>query len=197
MRVYSLLIKVLMDQDVIEAVVLVKFTIAGNDMCHTTCPYDLDIPGLGYFEANSNLVSVELPKMSSVVDREAYKITYADPEFYYRGLFQEGVLGSPVSTYIVFRNTTSNVLEGIGPGQLALNDILTIYSGAVDAPSYNVSADDVVMTTVECTSPMGSLDLVKVYNTSKDCVQGYDATDTAYDQVYEGSSQMQFLWGKK
>jgi len=197
MRVYSPLIKTLMSQDTIEVYILVKITIAGNDLCHTTCPYDLDIPGLGYFEANSNLVSVELPKMSSTVDREAYKITYADPEFSYRGIFQEGALGSPVSTYLVMKNTTDTTIEGVPPGGLALNDIITVYSGTVDAPSYNVSADDTVMTTLECTSPMGALDLVRVYNTSKDCVASYDATDTAYDQVYQGSSQMQFLWGKK
>lgn len=197
MRVFSPLLKALFDEYTIEAYILVEFIINDTPMRHTTCPYGLTIPGIGFFAPNANLLSVEMPKASSVVDREAYKIVYADPEFTYRAIFQDGVLGSPVSTWLVFKNTTGASIEGVLPGALALNDVVPVYKGKIDAPSYNVSSEDTVTTTIECTSPMGSLGLVRSYNTSKDCVQQYDATDTAYDQVFEGSAQMQFLWGKK
>lgn len=176
---------------------LVEFYAGSTAYRHTNCPYDLVIPSIGTFQAGKNLMTIELPKLSNSVDREAYKIVYADPFFEYRGIFDSGILGQSVKTYIVFICSVDEVGFPYAYGDVMVNDPIAIYSGRVDSVSFNINTEDEILATMECTSPMGALDLVKTYNTSKDCITQYDATDTAYDQIYQGSRRMQFLWGKK
>jgi len=43
---------------------------------------------------------------------------------------------------------------------------------------------------------MSGLGIVKAFYTSKDSMKQIDATDTSFDQVYQGSRVIDLLWGK-
>lgn len=195
MRKVSDNVKLLVASGNISGFILVKMA---GIFLHTTLPYDINIAGLGYFSANNNLIAFDAPRQSSVVDRETYKISYTDPTFEFREIFHKGVVGTPVSTYIGFMNTTEDILGDALPGQPLLNleDILITYIGTIDSHGYSTTEDNAVIVVFECSSPMANLGISKPFFTSQDSLKQVNPNDTAFDQVYIGSREVNHLWGK-
>lgn len=177
----------------------------------TSAPYDLNLPTIGLFIADSGLVDLDVPRLSTNIDREAFKITLADPSFELRELCNTGLLGAKVLVRIGFMNTTGSPLVGAATGNtfsvgapvLDIGDLVVAYSGIVDVPAYEINTDGDTLLVIECSSPMAALDLVNPFYTSKDSldqrvfVELNDQTDTAFDNVYAGSQSMSVAWGKK
>lgn len=202
MRIFSDAAKELMNEDVIKIFYLVSVEGKNISMKHTSAPYDITNE-LGTFVTGNGLMSVEPPRMSSVVDREAYKVIYSDNDFEWRVKFEQGITGAVVTVYIGLFNITSGVIAGYNPGEplSAVEHLMISYQGFVDNASYNIDPDEEVMATLECSSPMADLDLKKPFYTSKDAAlnrslnSGADL-DTAFDQVHEGSIGTDLKWGK-
>jgi hypothetical protein len=184
--------------DDIRAIIAVKIVTQSQTLRYTDNPYDITILGELY-QAGGLLKAVEPPKLSKVVDREAYKITLIDPEFSLRSLIEAGITGSEVSVYGVFFNTTEASIGGVAPDSPFLNsgDIQTAYEGVVDTTTLTVDASEgSVIIVIECASPMASLDRVNSFHTTKESMSQRNNADTAFDEVFEGSKQVQHVWGK-
>lgn len=197
MRVYSPNVQQLLARKDIGIYFCVEIQHSAGYLRHTTLPRDVSIGGITYI-ADNNLMSVEPPKLSTVVDREAYKITYTDPNFVLRSLFESGLTGAPIQVMIGFINTTDVTLGGALPGAPLLNiaDTIIAYAGVVDTQGYSMQDCEEITVVIEGSSPMSSLNLVKVFYTSQDAMRQFSATDTAFVQVYAGSKEVDFLWGK-
>lgn len=203
MRKFSSNVDTLINKDQIAYFYLIKIgpfkdlSDTPTTLYHTAVPGGVTMDGHFYTDANS-LIHVDPPRQSSVVDRESYKISYADPDFYYRALFEKGFSGVPIQISVGFYNTEDYTIGGADPGFPLQNidDILVIYSGTSDTHGYSVDMSGDVTVTIECTSPMGALEMTKSIITTRDSMNQIDPTDTCYDQVFEGSKGIDLLWGK-
>jgi hypothetical protein len=165
----------------------------------TTNSYDLTISGLGTFHSDGGLSIVQGPRQSTAVDRETYTVTYVDPTFEKRALFEAGLTGSRLITRVGFFNTTSGTLSGYAPGQPILEpaDILIAYSGVIDTHGYTIDPDGgAVVAVLEAASPMASLGLSRPFYTSREAMKQVNASDTCFNQISINQSKVTYLWGK-
>jgi hypothetical protein len=202
MRVLSNNIQTLLSQEVVNGFVLVRIAGPNINLQLTTYPTDLTVSWLSGtpFSANHNLADVDPPVVSNATNREAYKLAFIDADFSLRTTFEKGVAGATLEVYLGFVNTTAATLGGAVPGAPLMNyeDYHLGFSGVIDVSTYGVDPiEGVVVASVECSSPMASLDLKKSYVTSKNAVQQLNPNDTCYDQVHLGSKSLSMLWGKR
>jgi len=199
MRQFSENVKLLMQTDFPAAFFLITIVSKLGTTRETDLAYPVTVSGLGTFQSSDYLLSVEPPRTSNVVDRETYKVVYADPSMEKLAYFENVLTGSLMTIRVGFYNTTSNQLGGADPGMPLLNpeDIFISYEGVVDTQGYTVTAAEGRVTAViECSSPVASLGLVKAFHTSRDNLRQINPADNSFDQVYVGSSQVSQLWGK-
>jgi hypothetical protein len=144
------------------------------------------------YEANGRLLQVDPPQLSSTVDRELYKITFADPDFYFGQEAPVSVVGKPVTVRVGFINPTTKfpVTE--------IENTVIIYKGAVDGTSYSVDTENTgeSIWLVTCASPMNDLEMVRAMYTSKDSVRLVSPGDNSFDQIYEGGGEVELKWGR-
>jgi hypothetical protein len=200
MKTFSPNVTQMLALDEINIAYLVKLETPLVVFYETTAPFDITIPGLGVFSSNSSLSDVDDIRMSKAVDRAIYKITYIDPEFQKRALFEVGLTGSKVTIYVCFFNVLDIIVDGIDPGEPFTDpeDLIIAYHGTVDTQGYTIDPDEGVITAViECASPMAALDLSKPFFTSRDSLKQVNPIDTAFDQVTSNIARATLLWGKK
>jgi hypothetical protein len=113
MRNISASIQLLLAQDYIDTFYLVAL---GATRRHTTINRNITFNG-DLFLGNSELASVEPPRLSSVVDREPYKVSYVDPLFTFRSEFETGMVGQVVIIYLGFINTLDTAIGAVQSGQ--------------------------------------------------------------------------------
>lgn len=197
MRTFSSNINQILLQDSITPFVMVSITATMLTRRDTSLPFDVTFDGTTYTSDNG-LVSVEPPRLSTVVDRAVYKITYADEDFSMKAAFTNGIVGAPVTVYIGFINTTSYILNGVNPGHplLSTDDVLIGYRGVIDSYGYSSGTESGILAAFECSSPMSDLGLLRAFYTSQDSLRQFSPTDTAFNQVYAGSKAISLLWGK-
>jgi hypothetical protein len=188
------------DEVTVFSLIAVKLT-NGFHWYHTTLPYNVAIAGLesgNTFISNNGLIGLDTPKLSKVVDRETFKITYSDNERDLISHLSSGVVGSPCAVYYGFFNTTDQVLGGAEPGHPILNLSHTVlaYKGVLDTYGYNIDTETEIKVSLECSSPMAALDLVNVFRTSNDAMVARNPNDTSFSQVHLGSSAVNLVWGK-
>lgn len=142
------------------------------------------------YSANGGLVQVDPPKMDSVVDRQPFEITFSDVAFAHGQQIENGLVGTPVAVYLglVDQNTR----------QPEVNDLILVYKGRVDGANYAVSTAVTGESALKivCSSPMHDLDLVKACYASQDFSDKNYPGDTSYEQIFEGSGQINMRWGK-
>jgi hypothetical protein len=199
MKTYSANVANVIDSDSLSPYFLVKLDFKSGSVYHTNTPMDVTVAGFGTFDSDNALLGIDSPRLSSVVDREAYKITYSDNDFVFRTRFEEGIIGTPVTVYIGFYNTSNSVIDGVLPGSpfTNLDDLVIAYKGFIDSHGYAADTEGQVTAVLECTSPMSSLDLTKPFYTSRDSMRQINVSDTSFDDVYSGSKAINLLWGKK
>jgi hypothetical protein len=141
---------------------------------------------------DGKLLAVDPPQLSSVVDREIYKISFADPDFTNGPAADYGLVGKTVEVRLGFVNQTTKLPE------LDISNTILIYSGTVDGTGYSINTAEIgsSVLNVTCSSPMGDLDFRRPLYTTKDSMRSRDPADTSCDQIYEGSGQLQLKWGK-
>lgn len=205
MRALSANASAMLSRDHIQSFLAVNIVTIAETFKFTSAPYDIDIPTLGIFSANSGLYSAEPPRLTSAVDRESYKINIVDPTLEFRSVLEDTLTGSPVTVYGGFFNTSSGTLSGIPAGSPFLTmyselegDLFVAYKGVIDTHSLVTNVDNgTVIITLECSSPVACLSLVRSFYTSKESLRERDLNDTAFDQSYAGSKQVQYVWGKE
>jgi hypothetical protein len=203
MRKLSAAVLQLISQPELKPFIMVQVTTPTVQLLDTTAGFDIALPSIGTFSANNGLLSIDPPKITNITDRSSYKISYADPTFSKRALFESVITGSQVTFYTGFFNTIPNTtLNGANYGEPLINmeDILVGFQGIVDTQGYTVDpTNGTVIAVIECSSPMASLGMTKSLYTSSDSSAQrlpIGTTDTAYNMVYAGSLPVAMLWGK-
>ena len=185
MRQFSTAVQTVLDSDLIEYAFLIKLNF-NSDYYLTSNGYDVVYDGNTYL-ANSGLYEFDSPKFSTVVDRESYKVVISELFDEMMPEFKLNVVGKPIEVFVALRDASGGLL-------LSTGDVLNVYKGTVDKPS--ISNDfETKLAILEGTSPMSDLDLVKPFITSKDGMDQKSATDTSFDEVYDGS-EITIKWGK-
>lgn len=208
MRDISTPVKTLLAQENVQFFYLVKIgpfkDLANVDQTikHSLTPGGITIGSdvyTGTDDISNTLLHIDPPRMSSVVDKESYKLTYADPDFLWRPVFEKGFYSVPIIISLGFYNTTNGTLGGAAPGYPLTSpaDIVTVYSGYIDAPSYSTDLNGETTLLFECSSPMGDLAMTRTLVTSRDNLNQIDPTDTSFDEIYVGSRGLTLLWGKQ
>ncbi len=189
-----------------EVFVLIEI-LAATPILLTTLSYSITMSGPGYttrtYVSEGPIFSIDAPRMSTIVDREAYKVQLADTDGSLRALFDAGVVGVPVTVRLGFVNNgpplTDSAGNTIGTGMAFADyrDTLTIYSGAIDntgiIANFNESSK---IATIECSSPVASLDMKNSFFTSKDSMRNRHPGDSSFDLVHQTSGAAMLLWGK-
>lgn len=199
MRHFSDGAKLVLTKDAISTFFLVAWDLGEMILRHTTFPYDLLVPDLSVypFIAENGLVSIDAPRLSNTLDREVYKLAYLDETLSMLSLigYGGGGVGTTCTVYIGFINTTSSPINGALPGSpmVALEDLVIAYEGILDTYGFILSADDELVSTFECSSPLAALDMVKPIYTSPNNVPD---NDHCYDQVHVASAGTTIHWGR-
>lgn len=159
-----------------------------------------------FYTDDHGLLHIDPPRMSSVVDRESYKITYADPTFIWRDFFEQGIGRTNIIVRVGFYNMVpenDNLVINSGGAVIprgypltGFEDTIVLFSGSTDTPSYSIDADGEASFTLECSSPMGPLGLNRMLLTTQDSLKARHATDTSFKQVLLGSKGIDLVWGK-
>ena len=166
---------------------LMKF----GDVYKTSYFRDLTIGGISYI-SDGSIVHIEPPQLTSTVDRQPFKITIADTMFEYGPVSEQGLLGTPVEIRIGFEDPSTK------QPFLSEGDTLLVYKGKIDGTGYTVNTAQYGSSVfvVTCTTPMSDLDLTRAYYVTQDHLDKNYAEDTAYEQLFEGSGQINIKWGR-
>ena len=207
MRKFSTPVKTLLATGIYSGFFLLEMNINGTVLRYTTLPYNVTIGGTLY-SADSGLISVDPPKLSDNADREAFKLSFADPDLSFSSL-----CGDMINSRLILRGGFSNTSGGyltsssgalieVNAPILNYTDMLIIYKGFIDVVKYVISDDGVVLE-IECTSPMAQLDALNSFYTTTNSLQQRVPTsqwaaspDTAFDNVALGGHSQEILWGK-
>ena len=179
-----------------------------GDAHFTSLPYDVQLIGQSGITYRSvglevGLSSVEPPRLSSDVDSTPYKITLADPGFAMRDTVNGGMVGQKMVVRIGLINLTGSILNSnsvsyaAGAPLLHKDDTFVAYAGYISAVKYVVEfGEKRAYVVVEGASPMGDLDAVKAYYTSRDFAKTLVSSNTSYDKIYVGAGAISLKWGK-
>lgn len=148
--------------------------------------------GADTYQSDGRLLLVDPPRISATVDREIFKVTLADSDFYLANLFQGGIVGSVLDVKLLFIDPATSLPI------LTTNDVLTIYKGIVDNISIGIQTGNTgeANITISGASPMNDLDLTRTFYSSKEYIRGRYPFDSCFDQIYEGSGPVSLKWGK-
>lgn len=188
MIAFSAVVQDLLRQPVVESFYAIKI---GETYRKTSLFSNITLGGLEYV-ADGAILSVEPPKMVSVVDKQQFKISIIDNHMELGAAAEGALLGMPVEVRAVFLNAQ-------GVPHTDLQDTLLIYKGVVDSAAYAISTSRLgsVIFNITCSSPMSDLDLTKTYYTSQEYLDKNHPGDTSYTQVHEGAGAINLKWGKK
>jgi hypothetical protein len=171
----------------------------GANKFYTSAPYNVTMDDGITYVADSGLIGVEPPRISSVVDRASYKISFADSGMLLKSYFETGAVGDPVVVRIGFFNTLGHTVGGVAPDLFfpQLANTMIVYSGVVDGQNYNIDfGQGEVTAVIECASPMADLDMVRSFKTNSDSMITRDPNDICFNRVFQGSGSISYNWGK-
>lgn len=198
MRRLSENVKILLRQDFVDIFILAKIEPTEEaEIRYTTLPFDITYKGQVYVSSNL-LHAVDAPKLTGILDKETFKIVFADPDFLLRSTLELGLYNSNLKVMCGFVNTLSMPLGGAEPGQPLLGDADTFvgYEGLVDMYAYAIDTAGDTFVSLEGASPMGSLGLTRSLITSKEWMRTKHKDDSSFDSIYAGSKQELIKWGK-
>jgi hypothetical protein len=208
MRKFSPTVTRLLSEGVYSGFYLLELDVGNPVVRQTTLPYDVTLDQVAY-SSDTDLIKLDPPKLSNTADREAFKLTFSDPELKYAPLC-DSMINAPVTVFGGFYNTTGADLPvslgpPVSPNDPVLNskDLLIIYSGFVDTVRYAINEENGVILEIECASPMASLDALNVFYTTQNSLrqrvpssEWSNAADTSFDNVSLGGRSQEILWGK-
>jgi hypothetical protein len=170
----------------------------------TSLPYDITMSdGLSYL-SDGGLMNVEPPRLSSSIDRESYKISLADTAFNFRSILEEGIVGKQLVVRVGVINNSDAPLLDAGSTfvdvDLPLNnlqDTFLAYKGIIDSHQYAIEIEEGTVTlTLEGSSPMADLDMIKQNFTNRETARIRNPSDSSMDFVFNGSMEVTLRWGK-
>ena len=186
MRNFSTTVQSIIDSGNIKFFYLIDLYF--NSTYHlTSYSRDIDYDG-NVYTSDGGLFEIDAPKLSSIVDREAYKVIVADLDDSLLTDIRSNVVGKDILVRLGFINPANN------QPLLDPQDIVYVYKGFVDSPEI-VNNWESKLASIEGTSPMADLDMVNSYVTSRDSIKQRNPNDTSFDEIYD-SSELDLKWGK-
>jgi hypothetical protein len=162
---------------------ILQMEFTGGTVRLTNLPYDIVVGGNTYV-ADGGLAQLDPPKLTSVLDREVYRIRLVDFDNAYKAHFENNALGTLVTVSMGIEGNTSDF------------DIL--YKGRIDGMTIETSpAEGTKDAIIECASPFAALDRTNNRMTDKDTQRNIDATDSCMDAVYAAAKAVEIRWGKQ
>jgi hypothetical protein len=178
----------LLQNPVINAFYMVKI----DTYLSTTHIANITLSNGDAYVADGKLLNVDSPKLSATVDRELYRVVFADPDYAIGNGMQTGLVGKNFEVRIGFVDNTTNA------PYTNISDTILAYKGKVDNMSYSIDSGDVgeISLAITGSSPMSDLDSTKAFYTSKEYIRSLYPSDSCFDQIYEGSGPINLKWGK-
>lgn len=142
--------------------------------------------------ADGKILQADAPRLSPTVDRELYRVSFADPDYSLTGIVGDGIVGQPFEVRLCFIDPTTNA------PYTNISDTLLAYKGVVDNVSYSISLGNLgeTVAVVSGASPMADLDATRAYYSSKEFIKEIDPNDSSFDQIYEGAGPINLRWGR-
>jgi len=153
----------------------------------TSYSHDITYEGNTY-TSDGGLFEIDAPKLSSIVDREAYRVIIADFNDQLLAEIRSNIVGKDITVRVGFIDPDTDT------PLLNSSDIVYAYKGFVDQPEI-VNDWDTKLASLQGTSPMADLDMINSYVTSRDSIKQRNALDTSFDEIYD-SSELDLKWGK-
>jgi hypothetical protein len=179
----------------IESFYMLRISNQNGTVIYSSTDYFMDISlSNGYtYTADSLLLSVDAPQLSSSVDREQYKIILSDPSFSQAATIESNIVGKYLETRIGFINQTT------GLPYLTVSDTLVVYKGRIESAGYVIDSGEIGESKLQITgsSPISNLDQKNGIYLSKEMIRGTNGNDSCCDQIYQGSGTLALKWGKK
>jgi len=186
MRTFSTTVQDILDSGNIKFFYLIDLYFT-NTYRFTSYSEDITYNGATYI-SDGGLFEIDSPKISSTVDREAYRVVLADLSNQVLAEMRANVVGKSMLVRAGFIDPVTN------QPLLGANDIIYVYKGYVDKPEI-INDWETKLATLEGTSPMADLDMVNSFVTSRDSMHQRNANDTSFDEIYD-SSELDLKWGK-
>jgi len=144
------------------------------------------------YESDDYIVSVDPPKLDTVVDREQYKLTLADPNFLSGEDAENGLMGKFMECRFGFFNKST------GEIYTDLADTFMVYGGRVDGGAFSIDTNEIGDSTftIAGSSPMAALEMRKGIYLSRDYIRNKNPKDSCCDQIHEGSGSLVLKWGR-
>ena len=127
MRTFSSTVSSLLSQDVVKFFLLIDLKFSSNHYL-TTLPYSftfLSADGVSVnYSVSNSVLEYDPPKLSSVVDREAYRLVLSDLSDTMLGEMKTGIIGKEMSVRLGFLDSSDQPITNS-------SDILYIYKGFI------------------------------------------------------------------
>jgi len=188
MRQFSSSVQTLLDPtstDMVDFFFLIKLEFSSNYYL-TSFTSDIVYDSNTYL-ASGGLFEYDPPRISSTVDREAYRISVLDFSDAFLAEFKANVVGKPITVKL-------GLLDANGAPLTGTSDVIDVYKGFVDTPSITNDFDRKVAV-LEGTSPMADLDGSRTFYTSKAGMDQFNTSDTSFDAIFD-QQEIELRWGK-
>jgi hypothetical protein len=172
--------------DTLDYYALIEIELEGYSLYVTTLPFSETVGGK-FFVSDVGLVSYSPPSQSSIVDKEKFEFSFADPYGFLKKKLQSG----SASRFIRVRNGFFN---SDNTPNLDEENMIISYQGYIDETSFSSDFEESTVN-ISCASPMADLGLTKTLFTSEDGMNQYNTEDTSFDRVIE-NNESKFKWGK-
>jgi len=170
-------------QDVLRPYLILDMEFTTGTVRLTNLAYDITVDSNVYL-SDGGLTEFSPPQLTSVLDREVYRIKLVDHGNTYKNYFESGVLGTPVTVRLG--------IEG------NLTDFDILYKGRIDATFIETESSEYTKhAIIECSSPFGALDRTTDRRTEKNTQRQINSSDSAFDRIYNSADEITLKWGKK
>jgi len=174
----------------VQVFYLVRF---GEKLYGTTWYTNLEYPkNSGVIYTKDCLVmGVQPPQVDSSLDKNRFKITLVDNNNLLNSEL-ESLVGAPAHVYLGAADPDT------GQPILDEKEIFNMYTGSIDGISVQYDTNEFGSQTItaELTNPFHNLDKKKTFYSTRKELRERARNDSAFDQVYTGSTNIMLRWGK-
>lgn len=169
-------------QGLAEPFLILEMEFTSGTVRLTNLPYNIQIGGETYL-ADGGLTNLDPPQLTSILDREVYRIRLVDFSNEYKTFFDNGALGTPVVVKLGIAGNTS--------------DLDIVYKGRIDGVSIETNpSEGQKIATIECSSPFAALERTNNRMTDSTYQRSINSQDSSMDLVYAASKEVEVKWGK-
>jgi hypothetical protein len=173
--------------EILEYYAIIYLELYDLDLYFTTLPYDITVDGQLYI-SSVGIVDYSAPSQTSIVDRENFSFSIADPDGSFKERLRVGIAGKAAKMSVGFFNADKT------PNTDPENFIIS-YEGWIDGTSFTSDFEESTIN-IDCSSPMADLGLIKTMITSSDGMDQFNTNDTSFDNVI-ANNETKFKWGKE